>query len=258
MKKSLVVFIIGFISSVSVYAVNSTHCPHSCPSGTPGSNYHVYRNAYTLSNNATTKFADWVAYTVNSNTIGGSRSRYWRADPDIWSSRTLEPSDYTSAHATIGTDRGHQAPLASLSNYSDWQTLNYLSNITPQRSELNQGPWNILEQRVRSLANRSDVGNVYVVTGPLYEYHFADLPNADESHTIPSGYWKVIYINQSGTIQTAAFIMDQHLSRNTNFCTTQVTINEVESRSGLNILPQMSNQSSIESRIGYLKNDLGC
>ncbi len=246
-----------FFLCSNVFAVSSSHCPHDCPTGTPSSNYHVWRNVYTLSNNATTKLADWVAYKVTASTIGGSKTRTWKADPDIWASRTLEPSDYTYANAQIGTDRGHQAPLASLSALSDWKKLNYLSNITPQRSDLNQGPWNTLEGRVRSLANRSDINSVYVVTGPLYEYHFGTLPNADESHTIPSGYWKVIYVN-NGSIQTAAFIFDQYTPRSANFCNYQVRIDQVESRAGLNILPAMSNQGSIESRIGYLKNDLGC
>ncbi|NVJ60973.1 MAG: DNA/RNA non-specific endonuclease [Gammaproteobacteria bacterium] len=243
--------------SLNSYSVSSQHCSEGCPTGTPSSNWHIWRNAYTLSNNATTKFADWVAYTVTKSTINGSRSRNWQADPDIWSSRTLEPSDHTNAHATIGTDRGHQAPLASLSGTSDWYTLNYLSNITPQRSALNQGPWNYLEGRVRNLAQRYDVSEVHVVTGPLYEYYFASLPNADESHRIPSGYWKVIYVN-NGSIQTAAFIFDQNTSRSANYCNYQVSIDQVESRSGLNILPYMSNQSTIERRTGWLRDDLGC
>lgn len=247
------------LTALSVHAnsVSSVHCPHSCPTGTPSSNYYIDRDAYILSNNATTKFADWVAYTVSKSTIDGSKSRNWKADPILWSNTTLEPADYTSAHATIGTDRGHQAPLAALSAYSSWKELNYLSNITPQKSALNQGPWNTLEGRVRSLAERSDIENVYVITGPLYEYHVADLPQADESHTIPSGYWKVIYVN-NGSVKTAAFIMEQDTSRYSNICNHKVTINEVEARSGLNLHPYMGSQSAIESRLGYLLDDLGC
>jgi len=239
------------------YAVSSSHCPQGCPTGTPSSNFHVWRNAYTLSNNATTKFADWVAYKVSPSTIGGGKTRTWRADPSIWSSRTLEPADYNGANAALAVDRGHQAPLASLSAVSDWQTLNYLSNITPQKSNLNQGPWRILEERVRDLATTSGINSIYVVTGPIYEYNLASLPGADESHRIPSGYWKVIYVN-NGSIQTAAFLMDQSTPRSANFCQSIVTINNVESRSGLNILPSMPNQSSIERYLGSLKDDLGC
>ncbi len=91
------------------------------------------RPIYTLQNNAQTKFADWVAYRVTPNTIDGpSRSRNWQQDPNIPATQTMVPADYNGAHATIGTDRGHQVPLASFSNTAHWATTNYLSNITPR------------------------------------------------------------------------------------------------------------------------------
>lgn len=256
MKKYL--FVIAFLFSYEALAVNSQHCPHSCPSGTPSSNYVVYRSPYTLSNNATTKFADWVAYRITPSTIQGGRSRTWRADPELFASRTLEPDDYDGANAQIGTDRGHQAPLASLGAFSDWAALNYLSNITPQASGLNQGPWNVLEGRVRSLVQSGGFSETYVVTGPLYEYFFASLPGANENHTVPSGYWKVIYTNVNGNIQTAAFIMEQTTPRSSSFCSHQVTIDEVEYRSGLNLFPSLSGASTIERRTGLLRDNLGC
>ena len=242
--------------SSTSFAVSSTHCPTSCPSGGSRSNDVIDRQAYIISHNPTRKMADWVAYKVNKSTIGGSRSRNWRSDPNIPASERLEPSDYTYAHAQIGTDRGHQAPLASLSGYSTWSQLNYLSNITPQKSELNQGPWRILEERVRNLAQRNDVRDVYIVTGTLYEYFFASLPNANEGHRIPSGYWKVIYWNNGSTTRTAAFIFDQNTPRSANMCNHTYTINEVEGRTGLNIHPGLWN--STENDPGRLLPYLGC
>ena len=68
--------------------------------------------------------------------------------------------------------------------------LNYLSNITPQDSDLNQGPWVDLENAVRDVVRTGQ--DVYVVSGPLYEWYFATLPEVDELHSIPSGYFKVV------------------------------------------------------------------
>jgi len=237
-------------------ALDSVHCPTSCPTGAPESNNVVDRESYIISHNATRKMADWVAYVVNTSTIGGSKTRSWRSDPDISAIRRLEPSDFTYAHAQIGTDRGHLAPLASLSAYSTWKELNYLSNITPQRSELNQGPWRILEERVRNLAERSDVDNVYVVTGTLYEFFYAELPNADEEHQIPSHYWKVVYWRDGSETKTAAFILGQYTPRGANFCDYSFTINDVEERAGLNIHPGLWNTT--ESHTGKLLSELGC
>ncbi len=130
--KTTTLIIASLWSSFSLGA----NCVYDCPTGATGQE--LERSIYTLSNNATTKFADWVAYNVTSETIDGpTRSRYWKADPDLDSDDTLEPDDYTDANAILATDRGHQVPLASFSNTDDWAMLNYLSNITPQSSTLN-------------------------------------------------------------------------------------------------------------------------
>ena len=114
-------------------------CLHGCPAEVPASNDLVIRDIYILSSNDATKFADWVAYRVTKGTIGPSKSRNWKADPELSDDETLEPNDYRGAHAALNTDRGHQAPLASFSGTPSWESTNYLSNITPQKSALNQG-----------------------------------------------------------------------------------------------------------------------
>jgi endonuclease G len=245
----------GCIFSTSVYAGN---CLSGCPTGV-NNGVTITRSIYTLKNNASTKFADWVAYHMTSSTVNGSsKKRTWKADPDLSSANTLEPADYSDAHATIGTDRGHQAPLAAFSNTSDWKMTNYLSNITPQASNLNQGPWVDLESAVRSYAAQGN--DVYVVTGPLYESYFATLPEADESHTIPSGYFKVIARQANNNVYASAFIMYQDAGRNDDFCDSEVTIDEVESRSGINVMPNLSSsvESGVEGNIGGLSEELGC
>ncbi|WP_115718484.1 DNA/RNA non-specific endonuclease [Gallaecimonas mangrovi] len=233
------------------------NCLLGCPTGKSGQT--IVRSIYTLENNATTKFADWAAYEVTASTIdGGSHSRNWQADPDIDSADTLEPADYTDANAVLATDRGHQVPLAAFSNTSDWAMTNYLSNITPQSSNLNQGPWEALESAVRDFARTGQ--DVYVVTGPLYEWYFGTLPEADESHTIPSGYFKVVMTNDNGWIEASAFIMEQDSGRADDYCAKEVTVDEVESRSGLNIMPELASykESAVEGQTGGLTSALGC
>jgi len=203
-------------------------CGAGCPTG--GSNRMLIRQVYTLNNNGTTKFANWVAYKITKASQASGRSRNWRRDPDLPVDDTLAPAAYNNANNVLAVDRGHQAPLASLAGHSDWAALNYLSNITPQKSALNQGAWARLENQERVLANKPDVRAVYVVTGPLFEQDYGALPAAP-SVKIPSGYWKVIFINngpQSG--QFAAFIMQQTLTRAANFCDYQVTVSEIEKR----------------------------
>ncbi|MET1254348.1 DNA/RNA non-specific endonuclease [Aliikangiella maris] len=249
------IFALGIILfSQSSFAGN---CVYGCPSGKSGQI--INRPIYTLQNNATTKFADWTAYQVTQVTIDGpSRSRTWRSDPSISASKTLEPADYNDAHAGINTDRGHQVPLASFSNTAYWSQTNYLSNITPQSSNLNQGAWVDLEVAVRDLARTGQ--DVYVVTGPLYEWYFNELPRADEYHRIPSGYFKVVITVNNGWVEASAFIMEQNLSRYANFCSREVTVDEVEQRAELNIMPSLPGykESAVEGRTGGLTSSLGC
>ncbi len=236
---------------------SAANCVYGCPTGKSGQT--IERPIYTLHNNSSTKFANWAAYKVTQHTIDGpSRTRTWKADPDILAAYTLEPADYTDAAAVLGTDRGHQVPLAAFSNTAYWAMTNYLSNITPQAADLNQGAWVKLETAVRNLARSGQ--DVYVVTGPLYEWYFGTLPRADESHTVPSGYFKVVITNNAGWVEASAYIMEQNLSRSASFCPREVTVNEVEARSGLNIMPTLPSykEPAVEGQLGGLTRKLGC
>lgn len=237
-------------------------CLHGCPAGAPASNDIVVRDIYILSSNDATKFADWVAYVVTKSTIGPSKPRTWKADPELSDDETLEPNDYYGAHATLSVDRGHQVPLASFSATTSWKTTNYLSNITPQKSALNQGAWKNLEGAVRDLAKMSGTEAVYIVTGPLYEQNMPQLPEADESHLVPSGYWKIVATETDGSIKIAAFIFDQETSRSADFCAEEFVTNvrAVEGRTELDFFHGLEpiQQDSIENGPTTLLRELGC
>ena len=141
------------------------HCVGGRPAGRPGNDI-IVRDIYTFSANDDTAIADWVAYVVSKDSIGSGRSRTWRSDPLLEDQETLEPADYTGANAALKTDRGHQAPLASFgaiesidpsTGLAMWQTTNLLSNITAQKSNMNQQPWKNLEEAVRTVAKRADL-----------------------------------------------------------------------------------------------------
>ena len=96
------------------------------------------RHAYTLNNNSTTKFANWVAYHITKDTPASGKTRNWKTDPALNPADTTAPADYTGANAALKVDRGHQAPLASLAGVSDWESLNYLS-ISRRKSPILTG-----------------------------------------------------------------------------------------------------------------------
>lgn len=235
------------------------NCSVGCPVG--GDHQTLYRNAYTLNNNGSTKFANWVAYKITKQTAASGRPRSWKRDPEVPAGETLNPVDYNGASVALRIDRGHQANLASMGGVSDWQTLNYLTNITPQKADLNQGAWARLEDQERSLSRAADVDAVYVATGPLYEKDMGSLPGTNKVHTIPSGYWKVIFTGSTPANGLyAAFVMDQGTPRSASFCDFQVTVADIEERSGLILwsgLPQ-DVQAELKIKPGRLAQKIGC
>ncbi|WP_420911306.1 DNA/RNA non-specific endonuclease [Winslowiella iniecta] len=237
------------------------NCLVGCPLG--GSNQTLTREAYSLNNNGNTYFANWVAYKITKTSQASNRPRNWKQDPALPATDTLAPAAWTGANAALAIDRGHQAPLVALGGTVDWESLNYLSNITPQKSALNQGAWARLEDKERQLANREDISAVYTVTGPLFERDLGGLP-AMPNARLPSGYWKVIFIGagpDSG--KYSAFIMDQNLPRSANFCDYQVTVDSIERKTNyfLRIWPALPTEISrrIKSQPGTLaKDEMGC
>lgn len=235
------------------------HCKHffmGYPFGTPASNDLIIRDIYAMSNNDATKFADWVAYRLTMHEVEGELEveRNWRADPWLADEETLEPSpaskdDYKNASSKLDVDRGHQAPLASFKGSRYASQSNLLSNITPQKKDLNQGPWKNLEEDIRNLVRTGKT--VYVMTGPLYGRTMEQLPNANEEHKIPSGYWKVVIMpTGNNSFEHAAFIMDQNSGRTDNVASKVVTIDEVETQSGLDLLWELddSTENAVEAK----------
>lgn len=216
--------------------IHSFHCLHGCPMGAAETNDLLVREIYTLSSSDLTKMADWVAYRVTKDTIGPSGARAWKADPWLAPEETLEPDDYKGAPKALSIDRGHQAPLASFSGTPHAAETNYLSNITPQKAALNQAPWMRLESAERTLARTVDV---YVATGPLYEAEMPTLPEGDEPHRMPSGYWKVVATEGGGVTRVAAFIMAQETPRAAAYCSKRVPLEEVERRALLRLFPRL-------------------
>ena len=200
-------------------------------------NHVIERDIYALSNNDSTKFADWVAYRMDSTFAKGpERSRNWKPDPALKEEETLEPSgpdDYAGAYAQYKYDRGHMAPLGSFDGTPGWEEVNYLSNITPQKAALNRGPWKQLESVERTLIQTCLAA--YVICGTLYESSMPSLPSADEPHVVPSSFWKVVVCQTSKDTLVASFIFPQEVQQSASYLDFSTTLQEVEQRSGYDL-----------------------
>lgn len=234
MKRLLALFLI----STSAFAgdIHLSHCVKACPTGANSNNDLVITPIYALSNNKTTKFADWVAYRITRLTMGTARAlnKGWKADPRLDDNEILEPNDYKNTSSDLRMIPGHQAPMAAFAGTRYWRETNTLSNVTPQSKDLDSGPWKRLERRVEN--STWEHYGLYVLTGPLYEKPMPPLPGANESHKVPSGYWKVI-VDEGSAI---GFIMNQDIVKDADECASVQSIKSIEQKTGLTLFPDFN------------------
>ena len=262
-KSSLVIGLILLcsLSSVSALEIHSpTHCLGGCPSGVPSSNDLIFRRPYITSTNDLTKMADWVAYKFSKQSIGKIYNPELRTDPLLHSNETLEPYDYNKSKQLIGYRPMSLVPFASFAATPYWKDIEYLSNVVPVAIDIVKGAWSSIEVKERELVSKDEILAIYVMAGTIYEDAQPSLPNADETHIIPSGLWKIIAIKQGGKIKTASFLFSQKESRNADYCSLLTSIDVIEERTGLDFFHELSfsDQILIEQTMPSLRSDIGC
>ena len=70
------------------------------------------------------------------------------------------------------------------------------------------------------------------------------LPEADELHTIPSAYFKVVY---DATGNAASFIFDQDLPKQTDYCALKISNKELNSKIPF-VMPKFTDSEKILKR----------
>lgn len=216
-------------------AMAADFCLGGCPAGAPASNKLVTHHVLMLSANPARKNADWVAYIVSRDTVGSGCGREWQHDPALSRADSPSPADYDGAAEILHTDRGHQAPLASLCGLKNWREADFLSNITPQKKNLNRGAWKRLESAVRRAASKQDL-KLHVVTGPVYSAHPTRL-TARLAVSVPDSYWKAISWPSQDGIRAVAFLMPQNAPLSANYCQYTTAINDIQRATGLTLFP---------------------
>lgn len=229
----------------SALASDEENCLYGCPTGASAENRKIERNLYSMSHNPETKIAEWVAYRVDvENLKGPKRSRSLKRDPMIHNRDLLTYEDYRDAFDLLGYNKGHLMPLGSVSNSPHWETVNFFSNIAPQTSSFNQGPWQKLEEKVRRLALERSETTTFVMTGPMFETQMDRLPSTTKSHVVPSAFWKIVVIVDNETLLSSGFILPQDTAKKASFCQYQETIEAIERRSGLDFFPEIGSSKN--------------
>lgn len=204
------------------------------------------RIGYVAGYDETRRNPAWVAYQVPNGQAGRAGERPEAFEIDYATSSKIRPEDYTNS----GYDRGHMAPNYAIETRYGQQAQQetfLMSNIVPQKADLNRGPWRELEMKVAGrggLANR--FGGVWVITGPVYGGYSNRLRRGIE---VPAAFYKIIIDDMGGRPRALAFIIPQTAPRHAKPETYLTSVNEIERQTGLDFLSQLDDtlEEQIES-----------
>ncbi|MCQ8239906.1 DNA/RNA non-specific endonuclease [Rhizosaccharibacter radicis] len=119
------------------------------------------------------------------------RDGEFAADDRLPAADRAQLSDYRNS----GYDRGHMSPSGDMPDPEAQGQSFLLSNMVPQRAELNRGIWEGVEEAVRDLAQRQ--GELFLVTGPAFRGRSLKRIGGD-GVLVPSSTWKAVYDPRAG------------------------------------------------------------
>jgi len=184
MKKLLFLiplFLLGFNSQYTP-ALNKDFSNLQC-------NQVLHKTAFDICYSCKYKHPLAVAYTLKGYLVKKKISRkglYFRPDYSL----PARCRSYTKNYSRTGFDRGHNAPNAAFDYNRAIQKQTFLlSNITPQKPQLNRRLWAKIEKFARVQAIR--YGKVQVITG-----NCGNIGKIKNNVGVPAYWYKIIYIPQ--------------------------------------------------------------
>nr|WP_298410818.1 DNA/RNA non-specific endonuclease [uncultured Halomonas sp.] len=190
----------------------------------------------------------WVSYQLREidDPHSGPRPNFKRDWRTLW---PIAPESYFGS----GYDRGHLAPNYAIATVHGRtaQTQTFLmSNISPQRPDLNRKLWQRLEEIVidHFVAR---FGVVEVITGPVFPPAFLDnVFNRVGLVEVPQAFYKIIVV-PSKQPKALAFLMPQTVQGNEPLDRYLVSIDEIEARTGLDFFSLLPDdvETGLESSI---------
>lgn len=217
-------------------------------------NYLMTKPQYSLSYNRSRATANWVAWRLDSSWMGGAqRQDDYRPDPALpagW--YQVQDNDYSGS----GYDRGHMCPSGDRTRSIPDNSATFLmTNLIPQLSANNQGPWEKFETYSRTLASQGK--EIYIFSG----VHGNAGTIAQGRIIVPTHTWKVVLVLDNGTNDLArvnkgsrAFgiiISNQPpVNQNAPWRDFRVTVDKVELLTGLDFFTMIpkNTQEIIERR----------
>ncbi|MDO9048843.1 MAG: DNA/RNA non-specific endonuclease [Methylobacter sp.] len=200
----------------------------------------------------------WVEYALTdraANTPSIKRPNRFETD---W--RSINRVSHES-YQKSGYDRGHMAPNYAMSHLygREGQADSFLmTNITPQKSKLNQQLWQRLEEaEVKHFAKI--FGKVWVITGPVFSGTVERL-TSDLTVEIPDAFYK-IYMAEATPNKppiALAFLIPQTVNGKEPLAQFVINIDSIEAQTGIDFFVELDDriEAHVEATIEPLPWDL--
>jgi DNA/RNA endonuclease G (NUC1) len=231
--------------------------------------YLMLKPQYALSYNNDKGTANWTSWHLDSTWVTGVTDRQddFRSDDQLPPSFKHVSNGYN--FATYGFDRGHMTPSADrTSSIPDNSATFLMTNMVPQASGNNQGPWASMEGYIRTQLSGSQ-NELYIVSGGTgvggnsTTGHWDNIiDTAGNSVTVPQFTWKVVMVlpNADGddvarvdtSTRTFAVIMPNNDNiRPDDWKMYLATVDQVEALTGYNFFSNVPEniQNVIEARL---------
>ena len=178
----------------------------------------------------------WAAYHVVKDARFDALKR-----PNFQKDRSVASCPAAADYARSGYDRGHLVPnRAIVTRYGpDAQEKTFLmTNIAPQRPALNRGPWRELEQRISDLWT-ARYGEIWVVVGTVSPAAKRTTLENAPSIDVPEQFYMLIAAQDDDGVRALAVMLPQTADVDDFPVHGIVTVNELESATGLRFFPDM-------------------
>lgn len=204
----------------------------------------LIHDLFIISFNLEKKFPAWITYQLSPNLVWGDlkAARKYIPDPLLPKQHSLNSKDHKGASNCDGKhsgyDKGHLAPVGSFKASPYIYQAQYLSNIVPQKRNLNQGPWKKLEELTRAFVKKGNI--VHILAGPIFgkegRNKTAPCWKAAQGKIteVPAAYWKIVAFKQKSKIKACTVWMPQGIKyRKDHPKKYQVKLTDIEEETGL-------------------------
>jgi endonuclease G, mitochondrial len=161
--------------------------------GTQPNDFLLDRERYVLSYNRERRVMNWASWSLVKEDFGhAERQKDFRHDtdiPDDWG--RIEEFDYSGSQWT----RGHMVPSGETTASPHLNSSTYLmTNIVPQATNVNSGPWNKLENWYRDQV-RFEGKDAHLTAGTIFNGPAHTIGNGVQ---VPTATWKIVVLLERG------------------------------------------------------------